>query len=563
MTKITRKDQQIFASTAGDEAIAKFGSLAAGNPGFSTDPDEIQTDEYKGGWQSGVIGQASPTMEDRNSLDFLFSRQLGYLYQQGIAEYSATQTYYKGSIVSNFDADDETLKLYYSLADNNTGNALDNDTYWAEFKSGGGASLPLLTFQFTDHELNDVSWVKSNFSWLSGSVYLAAYKHLQADVGFRYASSTLTVSHPDFTAGTYVRISALDKTIDTTDYYAWGISGTTEDTKCVYTLTTTLADGVKTYFYKNSAMQQLTSCIVEGQSETIGGTTISYFRAQDGHKIVLDDQATNVASIYSATGVAWYYIFDDTNTQFKLPRSNWNFKGTSNDDVGDFVDQSLPNFTTDIAFRKYAYNVGPVASVTGAGTFDNYGYPQADEVYANANATIAYQKQKVTIDPSAQVSIYQNDANVQEKATKAYLYFYVGNFEQTAIEQTAGLAQEDFLKKADTDLGNITEGGKLVVTNLVSPSTYNVDITLKASGQTYTAPADGWFTVSGTAAGAGYAVIMTCNYVVTSSRAVGVNSGIWCSIYCGKGDTMSMLYDGFDTLDYFKFVYAKGCEPQS
>lgn len=557
MSKIIRKDQQIFASTAGDESIAKFGSLAAGSPGFSTDPDEIQTNQYKGGWESAVIGQASPAMEDRNALDYLYSRQLGYLYQQGIPEYSATTTFYKGSVVSYFDADEETLKLYYSLIDDNTGNSLEDDTKWAEFKSGGGADLPILTFQFTDHELNSVSWAKSNFSWMNGTVYLAAYKHLRNDLGFRYASSTLTVSHSDYTAGTYVRISTLDTQISSTDYYAWGISGTTDPTKCIFTLTTTLADGVKVFAYKNSTtIYQLPAGIVESQTETVGGTTITYYRAQDGHKIVLADQATNVASIYSATGIAWYFIFDDTNTQFKLPRSNWNFKATSNDDAGDFVDQSLPNITGSIHNLRIPEVIEFVGGAFSKGT-------KATPGYTFNSVSSSEQTAIVEFNASDSSSIYQNNANVQEKATKAYLYFFVGNFEQTAIEQTAGLNQEDFLKKADTDLGNIDSDGKAVISSFAAPSSYYEEVTIKASGQTYTAPADGWFCVAGAPVAAGNAIIMVCNNLRTYSVAHSTGNGIGGNIPCAKGSIMTMYYDGFSGNPSFKFVYAKGSEPQS
>ena len=554
MTKITRKDQQIFASTAGDEAIAKFGSLAAGSPGFSTDPDEIQTDEYKGGWESAVIGQASPAMEDRNALDYLYSRQLGYLYQQGIPEYSATTTFYKGSVVSYFDAGEETLQLYYSLVDDNTGNSLEDDTKWAEFKSGGGgASLPLLTFQFTDHELNDVSWAKSNFSWMNGTVYLAAYKHLRNDLGFRYASSTLTVSHSDYTAGTYVRISTLDTQISSTDYYAWGISGETDPTKCIFTLTTTLADGVKVFAYKNATtIYQLTAGIVESQTENVGGITITYYRAQDGHKIVLADQATNVASIYSATGIAWYFIFDDTNTQFKLPRSNWNFKATSNDDAGDFVDQTLPNI-------KGSINM----SVPVDGAFGSQSYTETN--YTFANTATSY---RVTFDASGSSSVYQDSANVQEKATKAYLYFYVGNFEQSAIEQTAGLAQEDFLKKADIDLGNIDSDGKAVISNFAAPSSHFDNLTLKASGSTYTAPADGWFCLRKLAtASMQFAAIILHPGVSTeveiASYPPGADYTASIMMPAAKGDQVQITYTVAGTLVSFRFLYAKGNEPQS
>lgn len=573
MTKITRKDQQIFASTAGDESVAKFGSLAAGSPGYSTDPDEIQTDEYKGGWESAVIGQASPTMEDRNSLDYLFSRQLAYLYQTGIPAYSATDTYYKGSIVSFYSTEDDALKLYYSIVDDNTGNSLEDGDKWVEWKSGGGASLPLLTFQFTDHELNDVSWVKSNFSWLSGSVYLAAYKHLQADVGFRYASSTLTVSHPDFTAGTYVRISALDKTIDTTDYYAWGIGGTTEDTKCVYTLTTTLADGVKTYFYKNSAMQQLTSCIVESQSETISGTTVSYFRAQDGHKIVLEDQATNVASIYSTTGIAWYYIFDDTNTRFKLPRSNWNFKVTSNDDAGDFVDQSLPNITGTMQITA---NAGVSTAAPLSGAF----YRKEDTLTTSAN-TSSSTTNPVGFNASLSSSVYQDSANVRQKSTKAYLYFFVGNFEQSAIEQTAGINAEDFQNKADIDLGNVNHDGTTQIAHFSAPSDKFLVIATGQATIDGTAPADGFMVSKGTMTSTGYSHIMIIvyqsdaptlsdDYEVCDSRCMiydpSNTHSLSVTVPIQKGQKYRAAYQNVNASPgsgFLRFTYAKGSEPQS
>lgn len=560
MSKLTRKDQKIFGETAGGESISVFGSLAANNPAYSTDPDQIQSAEYSGGWESAVIGQASPAMEDRNALDYLFSRQLSYLYQTGIPAYSATDTYYKGSIVSFYSTEDDALKLYYSIVDDNTGNSLEDATKWTEWKSGGGggASLPLLTFQFTDHELNDVSWVKSNFSWLSGSVYLAAYKHLQNDVGFRYASSTLTVSHSDFDAGVYVRISTLDKTIDSTDYYAWGISGTTEDTKCVYTLTTTLADGVKTYFYKNSAMQQLTSCIVESQTETISGTTITYFRAQDGHKIVLDDQATNVASIYSATGVAWYYIFDDTNTRFKLPRSNWNFKGTSNDDAGDFVDQSLPNIKSNNTNRFMAYTLD-TSSYDGAltDTFDA-------STVVNVSST-GGTGHVLSFDASKSSSVYQDSADVQEKATKAYLYFYVGNFEQSAIEQTAGINAEDFLKKADTDLGNVNHDGTTNVVAWMVPSNTYIDLTLPASGTTWTPDKNGFLAFGKECTGGGWEYVGLMNNTTLAYEVSYGTGGFRASILTPvtAGTTYTVYWSASGTLQNYRFIYAKGNEPQA
>ena len=130
MSKLQRKSAKLFAedATAAAGGLAQFGSLAAGTPNYSTDPDVIQAlDAYKEGWSSAVLGTKSPALEDRNALDYLLSYQQAYIMQRGIPEYLDTETYYIGSVVSN------SSQIYISLTDNNTGNALTNTTYWRKF----------------------------------------------------------------------------------------------------------------------------------------------------------------------------------------------------------------------------------------------------------------------------------------------------------------------------------------------------------------------------------------------------------------------------------------------
>ena len=100
----------------------------------------------------------------------------------------------------------------------------------------------------------------------------------------------------------------------------------------------------------------------EVQSETIEGIIITYYLANDGHKICLADQVEYLNAIYDSTGVAWYYILDTENQRFKLPRTN---------------------------------------------------------------------------------SVYGNSTVVQPQATEMYLYFYVGNFNESAITNAANLNIEE------------------------------------------------------------------------------------------------------------------------
>lgn len=115
MAKIVRKTQKIFASSAGVNQIAQYGSLAAAAPAFTTDPAVIQSlANYLGGWFSAVIGSNSPAIEDMNAIQYLYAYQLAYLMQEGIAEWDAGTTYYIGSIVS-----DGIGLTYISKIDNN------------------------------------------------------------------------------------------------------------------------------------------------------------------------------------------------------------------------------------------------------------------------------------------------------------------------------------------------------------------------------------------------------------------------------------------------------------
>jgi hypothetical protein len=149
MPKIERKTQKIFAgakTAAGN--IARFGSLAAGIPQYADeddsglpDPDLIQTLPegadptefgYDNGWAGAIVPDDSPALEDMNALFSLVTRQLAYLYQNGVPEWDAATTYYLGSLCSHEG------ELYTSLSANNTGKPVDDRTAWSKL---GGEKL--------------------------------------------------------------------------------------------------------------------------------------------------------------------------------------------------------------------------------------------------------------------------------------------------------------------------------------------------------------------------------------------------------------------------------------
>lgn len=193
-----------------------------------------------------------------------------------------------------------------------------------------------------------------------------------------------------------------------------------------------------------AAYQHLTADITGKtlQSETIGGTTVQFYLADDGHKICPASEESNVAAIFAATGVAWYYILDTSNQRFKLPRTQFAFTGIRNG-VGGFVEAGLPNITGNIESVAYTTQNNGALLIDSLGEYNQSG--------ASASLRGAVQ---IRLDASNSNSIYGNSNTVQPKATEMYLHFYVGNFTQTALENTAGLNASLFNTKADIDLSN-------------------------------------------------------------------------------------------------------------
>lgn len=234
----------------------------------------------------------------------------------------------------------------------------------------------------------------------------------------------------------------------------------------------------------SSAYQHLVDDIsgITAETETISGTTITFYRATDGHKIVLADQESNVSAIYTATGLAWYYILDTTNQRFKLPRSQYNFVGLR-DSVGNYVEESLPNITGKIGTPSnwLGGNDGCIYTISSGKYVDSEGHAQ----YGNY----------VGINASLSSSTYKDNAPVQQRATQTYLYFYVGNTVQDQTTIDVGEITEDLNGKADLDLSNVSATGKNTAINWAMPDYENGVTVIDVTPGTYTQVAKDSFVI--------------------------------------------------------------------
>lgn len=238
--------------------------------------------------------------------------------------------------------------------------------------AGTGTITPLLTSIWSDHILNDISWLRADtYSWQSGDVYVAAYEHLAAEVN------------------------------------------------------------------ENPL-----------EHDIINGINIPFHRANDGHKIVVYNHTVPerdqlLTNLLNSSGSAWYYLLDTENRRFKLPRTKFGFTGLRTG-VGDYVEPGVPNITGTFIRVSYSRGAGGGGASEVSGCFTSTVGNSGCDGGAGAN-----DRGTVTMDASRSSSVYGKSNTVQPAATQMYLYFYVGQFTQTAIEQTAGITTEVMGTKVD------------------------------------------------------------------------------------------------------------------
>lgn len=523
MARLTRKQQKVFAESATNNGV--FGSLQANDPTISSDTDVIQSrTAYTNGWNDATYSaNLLPPLEEFQALQYLFSRQLAYLFQDGIPEWDSSTTYYKGALVKKIQTDGSFI-LYASLADNNTNNVVTDTTKWQitntstnfhqgipnwradvvysqgdwvkSYNSSTGwtiyesiansnlnnavtntsywsikpftSELPLLMPQWFDYEVSDTSWLNADtFSWQPGTTYTNVYNHLVADITGKTA-----------------------------------------------------------------------------QTETVGSYTITYYEADDGHKIVLPVMETTVSNIYTESGAAWYYILDQTNQRFKLPRIN-----PDREELlqtigvrGNGMTLGITDGTTNSGMQSGSSN-----SIYLSCRTDSYG-KAVGNTYGSA---YAYNKSVgITTDVDNSGIIADLGSIESVFSGKKHLYFYVGNFSQSATEQTAGLNSSLFNNKLDLDLGNITNLSKQTIVGWGMPDYESAVTGLTAS---YTPAKNGYLVVTKTST---YATVV----IVNTTRSIEI-ARISCTDSDSNRQTVMVVVNAGDTYTFNgtgTFLPAKG-----
>ncbi|MBQ0113212.1 MAG: hypothetical protein KBT03_08805, partial [Bacteroidales bacterium] len=283
-----------------------------------------------------------------------------------------------------------------------------------------------------------------------------------------------------------------------------------------------------------------------GTEETEGN--ITFRRSSNGFKIATSDMESAILTKYNSEGIAWYYILDTTNKQFKLPRTKWGYKGLR-DTVGNDVGESLPNIEGKID--------NSAVSEGWTGVFATSGSYSSSPIATTSSSTV--KRGRIDFNASNSSSTYQDNAPVQERATQMYLYFYVGEYAREAIEQTAGLNVDLFNNKLDLNASNLSTQGMSYISGLGIPSDRYIELSVGASYSTYTAPANGWVCLyASNTSNANATVTIKNGKMTTISHG---SNGEWdCATICPvrKNDTYSIIYTNVNNWKGRYFIYAQG-----
>ena len=246
-------------------------------------------------------------------------------------------------------------------------------------------------------------------------------------------------------------------------------------------------------------------------------------------------------------GVCGKFVYDSVNNTVRLPKITGFVEGASGvSTLGNLTEAGLPNITgyfvaaddSRVTYGGAFYPGGQAGSGTGGGSAEPLVY----------------------FDASRSNSIYGNSNTVKPQSVKVLYYIVVATSVKTSIQVDIDDIATDVNGKADRDLLNLSNTGNIQMAGASMPSNTYVDLTLGASGSTYTALTNGYYCI-GYEAGNDCYVSLRCHFGVEMSQWQQDN---WAALFLpvNKGQQIVLDYRNM-TLRYFRFYYAVGSESEA
>ena len=278
-----------------------------------------------------------------------------------------------------------------------------------------------------------------------------------------------------------------------------------------------------------------------------------YTKAQfpDVYQMLVDGklQSTTVSefdSSVSAKGSCGFFGLDTSNERFKVPMLKDVYL-KAGQAPSMFGAESLPNIKGNLGSIVTQRSTNPINDYQGA--FKANG---ADN-YSGSSTSKSFRATGVTFNASRSSSTYQDNVKVNPDHVvyRAYVVLYSSAAEASVVQ---------LANKANVEMDNLSVSGKSLVSGWSMPSNRFIDLTLGASGSTYTAPANGWVILNKAATGIGQEIRLInqlnqlCGYAISASN----NASLDTKIPCRKGDPILVYYSASGSLANFRFIFAEG-----
>ena len=273
--------------------------------------------------------------------------------------------------------------------------------------------------------------------------------------------------------------------------------------------------------------------------------------------VVSEEEWTAYADAHN--GCCPYYSYGDGSTTFRTPKYDQSFLKilATIGGTGEMEEAGLPNITgSQTSVTAYHTNGEGSSGALRAGTSVGNGY-------AGGN----YGTYDLNFNASLSNPIYGNSDTVTPQNFGIIVGVYAVGAVSAPIGETDAANLLNGIStletgKASVDLSNLSTAGRSLAAGLGMPSGRYVNLTLGASGSSFTAPADGFFCLAKTigTSGAYLSLFNTDAFFGVTAIATSTTNIVRIFIPAKKGQTINVGYNATGATQYFRFIYAEGAE---
>ena len=283
---------------------------------------------------------------------------------------------------------------------------------------------------------------------------------------------------------------------------------------------------------------------------TYGDITFPYKLAANRWCIVDLQYKDKVDELFNTTGIAEFYIWDNENEQFYLPRNNW-FDQYTNDlgQVNKFNEAGLPNISQSLYAPGYInYN--------GDSNFINITLGGSNLQGGSASTK---EQSYWDIDASRVNKVFGKSDTVQPPSSNKLLYFVVGNTYVNQEDIDIAQVESELNNKLNFDCSNATQD----FWNNLTPDYENGIVCETSLGveKTYTIPSNGEIVVNLSAFNSmsAYVKINEVQVIKTQGNQNPDFNSITCTFRVKKNDVIKyyshFVYTDFNSQNIVFYPY--------